>query len=734
MINLRSVFVALLVPLLLWQSASDTIRQRYEAAEAARAAGDLKKAEVEYTAILAEGYERLGQISLAKEDPENAAIALESAIVYRPNSAASQISLAIAYFDLEKYDRVVDLSRKVLVLDPQNSGAHQMLGKSYFMLGDLSKSVSELEEANRLAPNDIDVLYTLGIAYLRNRQNVEARRLYDSLLQQSGDNPRLHVLVGRAYRQSGLMSEAEAEFKKAITLDEHCPRAHYYLGITYLLDQGQSRIADALREFTLELAQNPDDYLANYYLGVVYVFQREWEPAVKVLEKAASIEPNNPDPYFQLGQAYQELNQHERAVVVLRKAIDFNPDLGHNKGQVTTAHHRLAQSLIKLGQKEAGQKELQLAADLKTQAFKLDQEKSDPSASLSSDNANSIRKSLPKSIMSSASEDSSSKNEELNNAANYYKKIVATAHNNLGLLRAQQQDFVLAASHFARAMQWNPQQEGLAFNLGLAYYKSRLYELAIAPLEQELKIHPENRAARVLLGLSCFNAELYAKTSELLGPLSEAIANDSDSTYALATALIRQGKLTEAEPIIEKLKTSAPASTYFHLLLAELYLARGEPNKGLSELAQTNLPRGVRGIHYNAGMIYARFDKPAEAAQQFGQELEVTPDDIASKYQLARILSKGKSSQRSLELLREIIITNPDHYAARTVLGEIFLKQRNFPAAIENLEAAVKLKPEDAEVHYQLAQAYIGAGRKTEGNNELAIAQKLRGKNGGNQK
>ncbi len=65
--------------------------------------------------------------------------------------------------------------------------------------------------------------------------------------------------------------------------------------------------------------------------------------------ESLTVQPNNPDPYFQLGQAYQELNNHERAIEVLRKAIALNPNLAHNKSQVTTAHHRLAQSLLKTG-------------------------------------------------------------------------------------------------------------------------------------------------------------------------------------------------------------------------------------------------------------------------------------------------------------------------------------------------------------------------------------------------
>jgi tetratricopeptide (TPR) repeat protein len=721
----RSTTISLLLALLVWQSAQDTIRRHYEAAEAARVAGNLTVAETEYTAILGEGYARLGELFLAQEQPREAMAALESGNEYNGNSPSLLINLAIAYFDLGKFDKAAAVARRVLAFDPQNSGAHQMLGKSYFMLGDVPKAVNELQQTSKLSPNDVDVAYTLAIAYLRNRQNTEAKELFASMVQQFGDLPELHIVIGRAYRQSGLLSEAAEEFKKAIALDAHAPRAHYYLGMTYLLDAGQSKLAEAVAEFKLEVEQNPDEFLANYYLGVVYVFQREWQPAIKVLEKAARIEPNNPDPYFQLGQAYQELDQHDRAVAVLRKAIEYNPDLGHNKGQVTTAHHRLAQSLIKLGQTDAGQKELQLAAELKAQAFKLEQQTAGPPTNAPlGDTSNDVA--LRKPVTAAPAQLDPVKEGELKNAIAYYKKVVATAHNNVGLLRAERQDFRVAASHFAKASNWNPQQEGLAFNLGLAYYKLQLYEQAIGPLEQEVKTHPDNRTVQMLLGMSSFWAELYPRAAELLTPLAEANPGDLDLQYAAATSLIRQGKVDAAQPLVERVRANTSAAPQLHLLLADTNVSRGDLNKALGELRAVTSDSKL--IHYHSGLIYLRLQQPDTARTEFERELTVNGADIQTKYQLAKVLLAGKAPDKALVLMREIVQICPEHYPAQFMLGEALLKRRDYVGAITSLETAIKLKPENAEAHFDLGQAYLGAGRQREGQDEIAIANKLKGK------
>jgi tetratricopeptide (TPR) repeat protein len=119
-----------------------------------------------------------------------------------------------------------------------------------------------------------------------------------------------------------------------------------------------------MEEFKIELASNPEEYFANFYLGILYIMERNWEPAIGLLEKATSKQPNNPDPYFHLGQAYQGAGKHKEAVEVLQKSIALTPSLGHNDYQVTTAHYRLGQSLMIVGRTEDGQMELQISADL----------------------------------------------------------------------------------------------------------------------------------------------------------------------------------------------------------------------------------------------------------------------------------------------------------------------------------------------------------------------------------
>ncbi len=729
---LRSTFLPLLFLLIAFQTPQDSLRQHYERAEADRRAGNLAAAEAEYTDILAEAYTELGKIYSAQKKYREAVPVLERAAAYRPDSQDVLVDLSIAYFDNEQYQKALEPLKRAVALNPQSPGAHHMLGKTYFMLGEFAKSAGELETARKLAPNDYDVAYTVGLAYLKQHQLAPAKQIYDRMREQLGDRPQLHVVFGRAYRETGFLPEAIEEFKKAVALDPHFPRAHYYLGLTYLLKDGAARLNDAAEEFKIELIAHPDEFFANYYLGIIYLIERRWELSISFLQKASRAEPNNPDPYFHLGQAYQGVEKHSQAIEVLRKAIDLNPDLGHNDYQVTTAHYRLGQSLVKIGRTAEGEKELEVAADLKSKAKKRDEARAE--TYLSAANLHERNSQFPElvqveGVVAESSAPDERTRAELKGGAAYYAKVVAGAHDNIGLLRAQQRDFRGAAEQFSLAAKWDPQLEGLNFNWGLASFKAELYKEAIPPLEKELAAHPTNIPAKQLLGLSYFMGEYYSKASGLLADAVAANPHDVGLYYALTISLMKEGKREAADRIIRQMVTMGGDSPQLHILLGQAYYEQGSTVRSLEELKTAlSLDNRTRLAHYYSGLIYLKAGKFDEAAREFESELALNPNDVQVKYHLGYVLLAGQATDRGIKVMREVIRLKPDFADAHYELGKALLQQGDLKGAVENLESALKLEPDKPHVHYQLGRAYIATGRKAEGESQLEISKQLKEK------
>ncbi|HEV7747817.1 MAG TPA: tetratricopeptide repeat protein, partial [Pyrinomonadaceae bacterium] len=279
----------------------------------------------------------------------------------------------------------------------------------------------------------------------------------------------------------------------------------------------------------------------------------------------------------------------------------------------------------------------------------------------------------------------------------------------------------------ALAAEWYPQQEGLDYNLGLAHYKSQSYKQAAPPLENEIKDHPGNRPAIILLGITLFRLGNYARAAELLSGAIASRPADIDTYYALAASLIRQRKLDLAEPVIAQIKGITDDAPQLALLSAEKYDASGDRTQALAELNRvatsvSNAPL----VHYYAGLLYLKLDKREEALKEFERELVTSPNDISNRYVLGETLLGTRNVDRGLELLREVVQARPNLSEARFTLGKALLKRRELAGAIENLERAATLEPESPEIHYELGQAYIAGGRKADGKTQIDLAKQYR--------
>ena len=78
--------------------------------------------------------------------------------------------------------------------------------------------------------------------------------------------------------------------------------------------------------------------------------------------------------------------------------------------------------------------------------------------------------------------------------------------------------------------------------------------------------------------------------------------------------------------------------------------------------------------------------------------------------------------------LQAVLNSRPEFADARYLLGKILLSRDAAEAAANHLEAAARLAPDEANIHYQLARAYEKLGRTELARQELATYQQLKEK------
>jgi tetratricopeptide (TPR) repeat protein len=706
--------VSLLLVSSLLQDSTNPIQQRLKLADQYRKAGKATEAEAEYREALIDAYGTLGKLLTAEGEYEKAIKALERA-AGDTRSEKVLVDLAIAYFYAGQYEKAIEPLNRALNTNPSNVAAHHMLGKVNFMLRRFDKAATELETAHEAAPDDYDVSYTLALAFLKQKKLDRARQIFDHMVNELGQSPQLHLVFGRAYRETGYLREAIEEFMKVIALDPVYPRAHYYLGLTYLLVEGTKNLKQAEAEFKAELAAHPNEFFSLYNLGLVYVTGRQYEQAISFLERAAQVRPEHSYTYLYLGTSYYGLGQYGKAIAFLQKAMALDPNLRRDAFEAGNAHYLLGQSMVKVGRLQEAEKELQAARDLKASALRRDQAKADAYMKNEEYRPAKFGEGEEESIAAKPNAPQEKLKGELKQAELFYAKAAALAHSELGLLRAERKDFHAAAEQFRQAAEWQPDREGLDYNWGLASYNAESYQEAIAPLERELKAHPANVAARQLLALSYFMVDDYARASTML---QEVVAERPDNIglyYTLSISLIKQNKTAEANTVIQKMLARGGDSSQVHILLGQAYYGENDTTRALAELNKAlEMDPKILTAHYYAGLTYLMVGKFDQATREFQAELSLNPKDVKAKYHLGFILLSEQNTEQGIQLMREVIQQKSDYADARFELGKALLQQKDMKGAIENLEAAAKFGPEKPHILYQLCRAYQTAGRVTD--------------------
>jgi DNA-binding winged helix-turn-helix (wHTH) protein/TolB-like protein/lipoprotein NlpI len=112
---------------------------------------------------------------------------------------------------------------------------------------------------------------------------------------------------------------AEAEFKRAIELDDRYATAHQWYSI-YLASAG--RPDEALKEIQLARERDPLSLSINTDIGFHHYYARQYDQAIKQLKMVLEMKKDFPLAHFWLGRCYQEIGKYDEALAEYKQVED----------------------------------------------------------------------------------------------------------------------------------------------------------------------------------------------------------------------------------------------------------------------------------------------------------------------------------------------------------------------------------------------------------------------------
>ncbi len=126
--------------------------------------------------------------------------------------------------------------RDPLVAPPFDQGVfllHYNRGREAFQEARYAEARRELENAQRMRPDDADVLNLLGLVYFKTNAFPEAEVIYRRLADENPNVFILHSNLGLILFKQGKLDESETFLLRAIELRPNYAKSHLYLGLLY---------------------------------------------------------------------------------------------------------------------------------------------------------------------------------------------------------------------------------------------------------------------------------------------------------------------------------------------------------------------------------------------------------------------------------------------------------------------------------------------------------------------
>ena len=321
-------------------------------------------------------------------------------------------------------------------------------------------------------------------------------------------------------------------------------------------------------------------------------------------------------------------------------------------------------------------------------------------------------------------------------------------------------DFVRGEAYFEAALPILPDslllQSLATFCRGRVAMFDKNYTAATELIERAVGLDPSRAYGYNALGIIALERANYDRAIFAFREASKRAPYWAYPMHNLALAYVEKGDYDSAIRTYQRAMQLAPGVLYLPYNLGLLYQRLNRPRDAEAEYRKALALDANNAQTLNAlGALKAETGRRVDAEQFYKQALETDPGLLAARYNLAQLLAADpKRSSEAAALWRDNLTRNPQHLPSRIALAgylassgdtagaaseyetvvaakpdyiaaRLALANAKPTEAIPQLEAAIKIQPENPEILERLGRAYSTAGRKSEADDALRKALTL---------
>jgi tetratricopeptide (TPR) repeat protein len=199
------------------------------------------------------------------------------------------------------------------------------MGRMLLSLRDLLQNAADEQETSFSQPDheERDTHQDIGIAYKQEGKITEAIAEFEKAIESNPDDHFSLSHLAHIYYQQGKFENASRLIDDSLKLNPSNPFAHSVKG-EILFAEG--RMEESATIFGEILNLKPDDTYAHGKLGVIYRKQGRMKEAISIIERGLEIDPDDPSLHHALGDVYAWQDKDEEAIEEYQKAIELDPE------------------------------------------------------------------------------------------------------------------------------------------------------------------------------------------------------------------------------------------------------------------------------------------------------------------------------------------------------------------------------------------------------------------------
>ncbi len=457
----------------------------------------------------------------------------------------------------------------------------------------------------------------------------------------------------------------------------------------------------AQEKFEAVVQLEPDIELGHSALGAVLVRGGEWAAAIRELERALALKPDDDAAQVNLAIAYAETGAYAKALPLFAQAeTAARARSARLPTQVIVLY---AKSLAASGQTESA------IARMKESAAE-----NGASAELHDDLGS----------LYAQSRDWPHAEEEFQQALRM-QPALAEAHLHLGfVLQAERKGD--PAAEWTQACALAPQNAQIAILAGKALADAGQDGQAAPILERALRLDPRSSTAQYELALVYQRTNRVSDAANLFKKVAEAEPKNSAALINLGLALSQLQRAQDALPYLQRAIALDPNNLTAHQDLAAAYIQVDQVASGVRELETAlKLAPDSPKAHYDLGVAYKLQDDAADAIPQLEAAEKLDPASYEAPYVLGLLYDQVARYAEAAQQLETSLKLHSQNGDAWSTLGSIYLKQDKLPEAAAALRKAAQQLPGESNAHLLLANVLIKQGDTAEAAEERKIGAEL---------